>query len=145
MNDRDCPHRTIPPRRTGYKPSEVEARRDGEQPPSAVPAVPSAIRSGAITLVNGRHTTLKHGRILLFPLAQRRSLVLRLATQMALRQPSDAQRYLEQQLRRQIAALHRRRVSDRVVERESRALESAVRAELWRLVLSPPLTPPGVA
>jgi hypothetical protein len=36
-------------------------------------------------------------------------------------------------------------VSDRVVERESRALESAVRAELWRLVLSPPLTPPGVA
>jgi hypothetical protein len=46
---------------------------------------------------------------------------------------------------RQIAALHRRRVSDRVVERESRALESAVRAELWRLVLSPPLTPPGVA
>jgi hypothetical protein len=131
----DCPRRTIPPRRTGYKPSEVEARRDGD----------SAIRSGAITLVNGRHTTLKHGRILLFPLAQRRSLVLRLATQMALRQPSDAQRYLEQQLRRQIAALHRRRVSDRVVERESRALESAVRAELWRLVLSPPLTPPGVA
>jgi hypothetical protein len=64
---------------------------------------------------------------------------------MAARKPAEAEKYLQQQLRRQIAALHQRQVSDRLVEQEIGALKSAVRAELWRLVLTPSLTPPGAA
>jgi hypothetical protein len=42
-------------------------------------------------------------------------------------------------LQRRIDALHRQGLSDQAVEREVRALESAVRSELWRLVLLPDL------
>ena len=88
---------------------------------------------------------MKRDQIVLFPLARRESVVTRLAAQMATRQPYAAEKYLQQQLRRQIDALHRRQVSDGIVEREVRALESAVRSELWRLLLTPSLKPPGAA
>jgi hypothetical protein len=80
-----------------------------------------------------------------FPLARRRSLVLKLARHMAAKPPAAAETYLQQQLGRQIDALHRKGIADQVVEREVRAMESAVRAELWRLVLTPPGTPSGSA
>ena len=88
---------------------------------------------------------MKRGRVAAFPFAHRRGVILRLAEQMAARGPAAAENYLQQQLRRQIEALHRRQVPDRTVEREIRALESAVRAELWRLVLTSSITPPGAA
>jgi hypothetical protein len=88
---------------------------------------------------------MTRGRIAAFPFAHRSGLILRLAEQMAARRPAAAENYLQQQLRRQIEALHRRQVPDRTVEREIRTLESAVRAELWRLVLTPSVTPPGAA
>ena len=88
---------------------------------------------------------MKRARIIAFPFARRRGLILRLAEQMVAQAPAAAQKYLQQQLRRQIGALHRKQVPDRTVEREIRALESAVRAELWRLVLSPSVTPSGAA
>jgi uncharacterized protein DUF6074 len=59
------------------------------------------------------------------------------------RVPAAAEKYFQQQLRRQIEALHRKHVPERVVEREIRTLETPVRAELWRLVLTPSVTPPG--
>jgi hypothetical protein len=86
-----------------------------------------------------------HTRIVLFPLARRRALILKLADGMATRPLAAAEKYLQQELRRQINVLHRKGCPDRVVEREVRALESAVRAELWRFVLTPSLTPPGAA
>jgi hypothetical protein len=88
---------------------------------------------------------MKRGRIVAFPFACRLGLILRLAEQMAARRPVAAEKYLQQQLRRQIEALHRRQVPDQIVEREIRALESAVRAALWRLVLTPSTTPPDAA
>ncbi len=88
---------------------------------------------------------MKRGKVVVFPFAYRRGLILRLARQMLVRGPAEAEKYLTQQLRRQIAALHHRQVSDRAVEQEIHALESAVRVELWRLVLTPSLTPPGAA
>ena len=88
---------------------------------------------------------MKRERVFAFPFARRRGLILRLAGQMAAREPAEAEKYLQQQLRRQIAALHHRQLSDRAVEQEIGALESAVRAELWRLVLTPSVTPPGAA
>jgi Family of unknown function (DUF6074) len=73
-----------------------------------------------------------------FPLKARRDLVVRIAAQMIAR-PSDlAEQHLQQQLQRQFRVLARKQVSDVDVEREIRALESAIRAELWRQVLSPP-------
>ncbi len=88
---------------------------------------------------------MKRGKVVVFPFAYRRGLILRLAEQMAARGPAAAEKYLQQQLQRQISTLHRRQVPDRAVEREIRALESAVRAELWRVVLTPSVTPPGAA
>jgi Family of unknown function (DUF6074) len=84
-------------------------------------------------------------RIVVFPLARQRPLIVRLANQIAARPMALAERYLQQQLRRQVDLLHRRKVPDRIVEREVRALELAVRAELWRLLLTPSVTPPGAA
>jgi hypothetical protein len=85
-------------------------------------------------------------RIALFPLARRRALILQLANGMASRPLAAAEKYLQRELRRQINVLHRKGCSDRVVEREVRALEWAVRAEVWRVVIAPPsLTPPGAA
>jgi hypothetical protein len=86
---------------------------------------------------------MKDEKIVVFPFAHRRGLILRLAEQMVARAPSAAEKHLQQQLRRQIEALHRKHVPDRMVEREIRALESAVRTELWRLVFTPSVTPPN--
>jgi len=60
---------------------------------------------------------------------------------MAARRPAAAEKHLQQQLRRQINVLHRRQMSDQIIEREVRAFESTVRAELWRLVLTPSFPP----
>src|SRR4051794_40419146 len=78
---------------------------------------------------------------LLFPFARRRALISRLANGMASRPMAAAEKYFQQELRRQIRVLHRKHYSDDVVELEVRSLESAVRAELWRLVLTPSLAP----
>ena len=63
---------------------------------------------------------------------------------MAAGKPAEAEKYLQQQLRRQIAALHQRQYPIDWSSKEIGALKSAVRAELWRLAY-PSLTPPGAA
>ena len=79
-------------------------------------------------------------RIVLFPFARRRGLILKLVAKVAAQPVNVAEKYLQQEIRRQINSLHRKRLPDRVVEREVRSLESAIRAELWGLVATPSLT-----
>ena len=86
----------------------------------------------------------KRAKIIRFPLARQRPLVAKLAKQMAGQVPARAEKTLRTELQRRIDALHRQGVSDQAVEREVRALESAVRSDLWRLVLLPDV-PDGAA
>jgi hypothetical protein len=81
---------------------------------------------------------MKPERVVAFPFARRRGLIVRLARQMAARGSAEAEEYFQQQMRRQTVALHRRQLSDRAVRQEMGALESAVRAELWRFQSSLP-------
>jgi hypothetical protein len=74
------------------------------------------------------------------PLAERRQLVVGLASQMLIREASDAEVYRAHQLRWWRADLRRHGLDDETIERELRALKLAVDAELWRLILLPPLT-----
>jgi hypothetical protein len=81
----------------------------------------------------------KRAKIIRFPLARQWPLVSKLARQMAAQMPARAEKTLRSETQRRIDALHRQGLSDQAVEREVRALESAVRSELWRLVLLPDL------
>jgi|SRR6516162_9729377 hypothetical protein len=80
----------------------------------------------------------KRGVYVPFPLSHRRPLVAGLAAQMVAREAADSEAYLKHQLQWWKGNLRRRGVDDRMIERELRALELAVRAQLWRLVLLPP-------
>jgi hypothetical protein len=79
-----------------------------------------------------------------FPLAHQRPLVVKLAAQMAAELPARAEKLLRAELLRRIDALHRHGLFDSIVERQVRAFEAAIRAELWRVVLLPP-APDGAA
>jgi Family of unknown function (DUF6074) len=65
--------------------------------------------------------------IIPFPLARQRPIIESLAKRMAGQLPAR-EKILHAELQRRIAALHRRGISDLVVEREVRALEATVRA-----------------
>jgi hypothetical protein len=85
------------------------------------------------------HRGRRHrAKIVPFPLAQQRPLVVKLAAQMAAQIPARAEKTLNTELERRIDALHRQGLSDWAVERQIKALEAAIRAELWRIVLLPP-------
>jgi Family of unknown function (DUF6074) len=85
------------------------------------------------------HRGRRHrAKVIPFPLAQQRSLVVKLATEMAARPPWRAEKMLNAELERRIDALHRQGVSDAAVKRQVTAFEAAIRAELWRIVLLPP-------
>jgi hypothetical protein len=73
--------------------------------------------------------------ILPFPLRRRHLLVKRLARQMLARSPAQADGHLAFELRRQRRTLRDRQLSDEIIEAELSSLESAVRAELWRVVM----------
>jgi hypothetical protein len=75
--------------------------------------------------------------ILAFPLARRYSLVKKLASQMLARSSAAADGHLAFELQRHRRTLRNRKLSDDVIEREVRMLEAAVRAELWRTVVTP--------
>jgi hypothetical protein len=85
------------------------------------------------------HRGRRHrAKIVPFPLAHQRPLVLKLAARMAAQIPARAEKTLNAELQRRIDALHRQGMSDSAVERQIKALEAAIRAELWRIVLLPP-------
>jgi len=90
------------------------------------------------------HRGRRHrAKIVPFPLAHQYPLTMKLAKLMAAQLPADAEKTLKAELHRRIEALHRQGLSDTFVECQVRAFEAAVRGELWRIVLLPPLSPDG--
>lgn len=77
--------------------------------------------------------------VIAFPQARRVHLVERTAARVAhARSKDQGERLLAAAVRKQRDALVRKRVPSGKVERECRALENAIRAEMWRLILTPP-------
>ena len=73
-----------------------------------------------------------------FPLARRRALVTKLAAEMAAARTAElAEKLLQSRAARLGRGLRCRHVSPDAVRHELRALESAVRAELWRVLFAP--------
>jgi len=85
------------------------------------------------------HRGRRHrAKVVPFPLTQQHALVVKLAARLSAQLPGRAEKILNAELQRQVDALHRQGVSDSVVERQVKAFEAAIRAELWRIVLLPP-------
>jgi Family of unknown function (DUF6074) len=78
-------------------------------------------------------------RMLAFPLNRRSALVRKLAAQMLSRSPAEAEAHLAFERRRHRRLLTRRQIPAAEIDVQIRALQAAVRAELWRLVMAPPL------
>jgi hypothetical protein len=76
--------------------------------------------------------------ILAFPLNHRRKLIAAIARQMLARSPVEAEKHLQLQLRHQAAALRRRQLPEKTIRAQTLALDRAVRAELWRVVVALP-------
>jgi hypothetical protein len=76
-------------------------------------------------------------KVVPFLLARRRWLILRQAEWFAEQSPSAADANLQRQVQVQRDALLCRGVDPDAAERECRALEVAIRCQVWRLVLTP--------
>ncbi|MCB5176775.1 DUF6074 family protein [Microvirga lenta] len=76
-------------------------------------------------------------RVIPFPSVRRRSFVLRHAQHIASLSHSAGEKHLARQLKIQVDAMTRKGVAPELIEQERCALESAIRAELWSLVLTP--------
>ena len=74
-------------------------------------------------------------QIVPFPTVRRVSLIKNLAWQLASYGPDAAERTFARQLEQQRTAMARRGLSPDVIEREVRALETAVRAMHWKITL----------
>jgi hypothetical protein len=72
-----------------------------------------------------------------FPIARRLDLVVAVAVGMLKRGPDQAERHLEFSAYRLESVLRRRGIDQPVFDREIAAFVSAVRAEVWRRVLTP--------
>jgi hypothetical protein len=73
-----------------------------------------------------------------FPLARRSALIRRLAEQMLVRSPSEAEVHFAAQARRQGASLRRKGISETAIQKEVEAFTGAVRRELWRMMMEAP-------
>lgn len=77
-------------------------------------------------------------KVVPFPQVKRRRFVTRSAIRLAGFSHKTAEKLLAATLSRQAETMARRGIAAAVVERETRSLENAIRAELWRLILSRP-------
>jgi len=85
-------------------------------------------------------------QIISFPLARRRGLVLKLAEQMASARTGDlAELVLRGRAAKLSRALQRSGIGQNLIAAELSALETAVRAELWNVVLRNGRSGPGLA
>ena len=75
--------------------------------------------------------------VLAFPLARRVGLIRKQAHFYAEQGPNAAEKNLASQLRTQEEALLRKGVPPEVVKAEVEALRGAIKAAVWRLVLTP--------
>ena len=67
-----------------------------------------------------------------FPLANRRSMILRQARYAAVLSPVAAERHIRQQMRVQAQTMRRRGIDESVIAREIGCLETSIRATLLR-------------
>ncbi len=72
-----------------------------------------------------------------FPLTRRRAFIRRQAGRIAAASPTTGEKLLAHALRQQAATMNKRGISSAIIEHEVGALECAIRAELWRVVLQP--------
>jgi hypothetical protein len=77
-------------------------------------------------------------KIVPFPQIRRRRFVARHAIRLAGLPRKTAEKILAATLRQQAETMARKGIPPAVVERESRNLENAIRAELWRQILLRP-------
>jgi Family of unknown function (DUF6074) len=78
------------------------------------------------------------GKLIPFPQIRRRRFVMRHAIRLAGLSHKTAEKLLAAILRQQAGVMARKGIPAEVIERESRSLENAIRAELWRQVLLRP-------
>jgi hypothetical protein len=77
-------------------------------------------------------------KVVPFPQIRRRRFVARNAIRLAGLPHKTAEKLLVATLRQQAEVMARKGIPAEVIERESRGLETAIRAELWRQVLLRP-------
>ena len=65
-----------------------------------------------------------------FPLASRRSMILRQARYAAVLNPDAAERHIQRQLKIQRQAMHRRGINEHLIAREINCLENSIRSTL---------------
>jgi len=75
--------------------------------------------------------------VLPFPQVQRRRFIAKTAARLALSPAKTAERLLAAALDQQAKAMARKAIPAHLIDHESRQLESAIRAEVWRRVLLP--------
>lgn len=71
-----------------------------------------------------------------FPADSRAAFVTRQAATMATYRPEAAERYLGQRLQAHRETLARKGVAGAAIEADCRALQSAIHAALWRIIMS---------
>jgi hypothetical protein len=77
--------------------------------------------------------------VIAFPQARRVHLIEKVAVRVAhAKSQEQGERLLAAAVRKQRGAMTRKRIPAGKVERECRDLENAIRAHLWRLILTPP-------
>jgi len=77
--------------------------------------------------------------VIAFPQARRVHLVEKTAARVAhAKSQEQGERLLAAAVHKQRGAMTRKRVPAGRVDRECRALENAIRAQVWRLILTPP-------
>ncbi|MET4345585.1 hypothetical protein ABIC08_006892 [Bradyrhizobium sp. RT9b] len=69
-----------------------------------------------------------------FPLASRRSMILRQAQYAAMLNPDAAERHIQQQLNIQSRAMRRKGIDARLIAHEISCMETSIRATLLRTV-----------
>jgi hypothetical protein len=73
-------------------------------------------------------------KVVPFPVVRRRAFINKIVKQVISRTPAAGRTHLSGQLRRQAEVLRRKGIPDFLIQRELRALNVAVRVELWRVV-----------
>jgi Family of unknown function (DUF6074) len=77
-------------------------------------------------------------RLIPFPQIKRRRFIMKTVARLVSVPAKTAEKLFAAALRQQTRAMTRKGIPAAVVERETRSLESAIRAELWRQVLFRP-------
>jgi hypothetical protein len=77
-------------------------------------------------------------KLIPFPQIRRRRFVMRHAIRLAGLPHKTAEKLLAATLRQQAEVMARKGIAAAVIERESRSLENAIRAELWRQIIFRP-------